>query len=81
MSEKPEESNNSFEELVSELGLSPLDEYAYQMYEMYESLLRAGFHERQALILLAIIMSEDNASEAYYVRDDEDPEEEPTDGK
>lgn len=74
MSDKPEEPD--FEKLVAELGLSPLDEYAFQMYEMYESLLRAGFRERQALILVAIIMSEDNASEVYYVKDDDDPEEE-----
>ena len=75
MSEKPEEPD--FDKMEAELGLSPLDEDAFQMYEMFQSLLRAGFRERQALILVGIIINEANESEIYYVKDDEDPEDEP----
>jgi hypothetical protein len=74
MSEKPEEPD--FDKLEDELGLSPLDEDALQMNEMFHSLLRAGFRERQALILVGIITNEANESEFYYVKDDEEPEEE-----
>jgi len=78
MSEKPEEPD--FDKMEAELGLSPLDEDAFQMYEMFNSLLRAGFRERQALILVGIIINEANESEIYYVKDDEDPEEEDSHG-
>jgi hypothetical protein len=74
MSDKPEEPD--FEKMEAELGLTPLDEDAFQMFEMFNSLLRAGFRERQALILVGIIINEANESEIYYVKDDEDPEEE-----
>lgn len=73
MSNKPEEPD--FDKLETELGLSPLDEDAFQMYEMFNSLLRAGFRERQALVLVAIIINDANESEIYYVKDDEDEEE------
>ena len=78
MSEKPEEPD--FEKLETELGLTPFDEDAFQMHEMFQSLMRAGFRERQALILVGIIINEANESEIYYVKDDEDPEEEASNG-
>lgn len=78
MSDKPEEPD--FDKLEKELGLTPLDEDAFQMYEMFQSLLRAGFRERQALILVGIIINEANESEIYYVKDDEDPEDEVSNG-
>jgi hypothetical protein len=74
MSEKSEEPD--FDKLEKEIGLSPLDEDAFQMYEMYKSLLRAGFREKQALQLVAMII---NDAELYYSvdvdSDDEDGEE------
>ena len=77
--QKPEEPD--FEKLEADLGLTPLDEDAFQMYEMFQSLLRAGFRERQALILVGIIINEANESEIYYVKDDDEPEEESENGK
>jgi len=79
MSEKPEEPD--FEKLEADIGLTPLDEEAFQMHEMFQSLMRAGFRERQALILVGIIINEANESEIYYVKDDEEPEEEASDGR
>jgi hypothetical protein len=74
MSEKPEEPDfNKFEE---DLGLTPMDEDAFQMYELFNSLLRAGFKEKQALHLVAMIV---NDAELYYsvdVDSDEDEGEE-----
>ena len=88
MSNKPEEQpdpekyEKEFgEHLDKELGLSVLDEDAFQMYEMFQSLMRAGFRERQALILVGIIINEANESEIYYVKDDDEPEEESENGK
>lgn len=89
MSEQPEESeerpeDNSqadLEKMEQELWISPMDEDSIQMFEMYRSLLRAGFRERQALTLVATIINEAQMSEIYYVRDDEDPEEDQKDGQ
>ena len=80
MSDKPEEPD--FEKLEADLGLTPLDEDAFQMYEMFQSLLRAGFRERQALTLVAMIVNDANEAEIFYTRiDDEDPEDSGDDGK
>jgi hypothetical protein len=73
MSEKPEDPN--FDRLEQELGLSFLDEEAFHMYEMFKSLLRAGFRERQALILVAMLVNEADESAVYYVKEDDDEEE------
>jgi len=72
---KPEEPN--FDEYEKELDISPLDEDAFQMYELFNSLTRAGFHEKQALYLVAMIINDAN-DESYYIRteiDDDDEEE------
>ena len=45
------------------------------MYEMFKSLLRAGFRERQALILVAMLVNEADESAVYYVKEDDDEEE------
>jgi hypothetical protein len=72
--QKPEEPDfNKFEE---ELGLSPLDEDAFQMFELFNSLLRAGFRERQALTLVAMIVNDANESEFLYSSIDDDDDEE-----
>ena len=55
MAEKEEP---DFSKLENELGLSPMDQDAVQMHELFRSLLRAGFRERQALILVAMIVNE-----------------------
>ena len=82
MNEKPEEPD--FDKLEEDLGLTPLDEDAFQMNEMFHSLLRAGFRERQALVLVAMLINESTESEIYYTKevdDGEQPEEEPGNGK
>lgn len=76
MSEKPEES--SFDKFEEEMGITPLDEDALQMYELYISLKRSGFREKQALQLVAMIV---NDAEMFYSVDtdvDEDDSEEPS---
>jgi hypothetical protein len=72
--QKPEEPD--FRKFEEELNLSPLDEDAFQMFELFNSLLRAGFRERQALTLVAMIVNDANESEFFYsaVEDDEDDE-------
>ena len=77
--QKPEEPDfNAYEE---ELNLTPLDEDAFQMYEMFHSLLRAGFRERQALTLVAMIVNDANEAEIFYTRiDDEEQEDSGDDG-
>ena len=39
-------------------GMTPLDQDAANMHEMFESLQRAGFSERQALQLVAFLVEE-----------------------
>jgi hypothetical protein len=39
-------------------GMTPLDQDAATMHEMFESLQRAGFTERQALQLVAFLVEE-----------------------
>lgn len=56
MSEKPEEPD--FEALETELGVSPLDQDAVQMHELFKSLVKAGFREKAALYLVAMIVNE-----------------------
>lgn len=74
MSDTPKDPD--FEKLEEELGLTPLDQDAFQMYELFNSLLRAGFREKQALQLVAMIV---NDAELYYSAeadfDEEDGEE------
>lgn len=80
--ERPEDNSQAdLEKMERELWISPMDEDSIQMFEMYRSLLRAGFRERQALTLVATIINEAQMSEIYYVRDDDDPEEDQKDGQ
>jgi hypothetical protein len=65
MSEKPEEPN--FEALEEQLDFSALDEEAVHMHELYKSLIKAGFRERQALLLVAMIVN-DAHEEAIYIQ-------------
>jgi len=72
--QKPEEPD--FDKFEKELDISPLDEDAFQMYELFLSLLRAGFREKQALYLVAMIINDANESEIFYtsIEDDDDEE-------
>lgn len=72
---KPNEEPD-FAKLELELGISPMDQDATQMHEIFKSLLRAGFKERQALRLVALIITEhdilEDAVVFQYDFDDED---------
>jgi hypothetical protein len=56
MSDKPEEPD--FNALEDEMRMSPMDQDAVQMHELYQSLIRAGFREKAALYLVAMIVNE-----------------------
>lgn len=77
---------SSFEEISGPVHISPLDEQSHEMHELFTSLTRAGFRERQALTLVALILSE--TQQGYYIinedddfddEDDEEKEEESSD--
>jgi hypothetical protein len=76
MSEKPEEPN--FDALEDELDFSPLDEEAVHMHELYKSLIKAGFRERQSLLLVAMIVN-DAHEEAVFIQSMEQEEGEEND--
>ncbi len=44
--------------LEQNLGLSSLDQDAAHMHELFKSLMKAGFKERQAIRLVALIITE-----------------------
>lgn len=69
MSEKPEEPD--FDALERDLGLTPMDEEAMQMHELYKSLTKAGFREKAALTLVAMIVN-DMHDQVYIQTIDED---------
>lgn len=79
MSSKPEDSDLS--NFAIQLNMSPLDLEAVHMYELYNSLLRAGFLERQALLLVAMIATETDDAQAQYmvIADDEDDDDDDDD--
>jgi hypothetical protein len=64
-------------------GMTPLDQDAANMHEMFESLQKAGFTERQALQLVAFLVEESGNGGAQIqfmadpnmFPDDEDDEE------
>jgi hypothetical protein len=75
MSEKPEEPD--FDKLEKEFGLTPFDEDALQMNEMFHSFMRAGFREKQALQLIAMIVGDSGLYYSVDVDGDDDDGEEP----
>lgn len=72
-----EPSSFDFNRLEVDLGISSLDEDAMQMYELYKSLIKAGFQDKQALRLVALIITEHDVLEEAIVfqLDQEDMEE------
>ena len=79
MSDKEEP---DFEALESDLGVSVLDQDAMQMHELYKSLLKAGFRDKAALYLVAMIVNEsmeDNAGVTFTMLDPEDMEDDSDD--
>jgi hypothetical protein len=55
----------NFEALEEELDISPLDEEAVHMHELYKSLKKAGFRERQSLLLVAMIVNDAHEEAAF----------------
>lgn len=81
---QPPKEEPDFNRLEDEFGLSPLDQDALQMHELFNSLVRAGFNDKQAIRLVALIISETDALDAgvivhssdFEFIDDEDEEDE-----
>lgn len=61
-----------FEAFSKELDVSPLDQDAIQMYELYKSLIKAGFIEIQALRLVSMIVNESMQEEIIFTGMDTD---------
>jgi hypothetical protein len=87
---QPPKEEPDFNRLEDEFGLSPLDQDALQMHELFNSLVRAGFNDKQAIRLVALIISETDALDAGIVirtsdmdfqfeDDDEEPSIDPED--
>jgi hypothetical protein len=81
---QPPKEEPDFNRLEDEFGLSPLDQDALQMHELFNSLVRAGFKDKQAIRLVALIISENDVldegvivhSSDFEFIDDEDEEDE-----
>lgn len=54
MSEEPENLDKLFSELAGSATMSPLDAQSHEMHEMFLSLMRVGFSERQALFIISM---------------------------
>ena len=73
----------NFEALETELGVSPLDQDAVQMHELYKSLIKAGFREKAALYLVAMIVNEsmdDSTGVTFTMMDSDDDDFDDDDG-
>lgn len=80
MSDKPEEPD--FNALEDEMRMSPMDQDAVQMHELYQSLIRAGFREKAALYLVAMIVNEsmdESTGVTFTMLDPEDMDDDPDD--
>ena len=81
MAEEPKSEEPDFNKFEEDLDMSYLDEEAFHMYELHRSLIKAGFRERQALTLVAMIVNDANEAEIFYTRiDDEEQEDSGDDG-
>lgn len=75
---------SSFEDIAGPVHVSPLDEQSFEMHELFVSLVQAGFKERQALLLVAYILSESQEMTYYSISpedDDDDFDDEPQEGE
>ena len=66
--------DSDFEAFSKELDDSPLDLAAIQMFELYKSLIKAGFIEIQALRLVSMIVNESMQDEIIFTGMDTDEE-------
>jgi len=63
-------------QLEQSLGISETDVDAIHMFELFTSLEKAGFNERQALTLVALFGVPDSTTVLYTVEDEEFDDEE-----
>jgi hypothetical protein len=56
-------------------SLSPLEEEAANMHEMFLALCKAGFTEKQALTLIALMVEHDSVDTVHFHFNDEMSEE------
>lgn len=71
---KPSEPN--FDALAKELGFTAMDTDAVQMFELFQSLVKAGFKERQALYLVGVIVNESISDDIVFLPHDHEEDEE-----
>jgi hypothetical protein len=78
MSDKEEPDFNALE---TDLGVSVLDQDAVQMHELFKSLIKAGFREKAALYLVAMIVNEsmDGGDVSFIAFDPDDTDDEDLD--
>jgi hypothetical protein len=77
MSENPTPEEPNFDVLEDNLGFSPLDEEAVHMHELHKSLIKAGFRDRQAIMLVAMIAADMREEASYIERADAEDYPEP----
>lgn len=67
MSEEPEDLNKLFSQLAGGATMSPLDAQSHEMHEMFLSLTRVGFSDRQALFIvsMAVVSLDYDESESF----------------
>jgi len=70
MSENPTPEEPNFDVLEDNLSFSYLDEEAVHMHELHKSLTKAGFRDKQALLLVAMIAADIREESAYIQRAD-----------
>ncbi len=58
-----------------EYSLSPLEEEAANMHEMFLALTKAGFNEKQALQLIALMIEHDSVDTVHFHFDEQMSEE------
>lgn len=78
MSEEPENLDKLFSELAGSVSMSPLDAQAHEMHEMFLSLMRVGFSEKQALFIISMAVisldsGEDDGDEEIIITSDYHP--------
>lgn len=74
--EKMAEPTFDAEAFEAAVGSSPLDEDAAHMHELFLSFMKAGFLERQALQLVAMIIDQANEPTIVFTSEDDDDDEE-----
>lgn len=69
----PEFDEKAFEDAV---GISPLEEDAAHMHELFLSFMKAGFLEHQALRLVAMLIDQANETTIVFTSEEDDDDDE-----